>query len=94
MNNHLQDFPSHMVGITQTPPWLHLVPPWSSVVSGNDTIEQQEPVQGSGELGPPARATGTGGLVTLWVAGDPVGCPGLWQEPIPRGQGVRLMAWT
>lgn len=32
-----------------------------------DTSEQQEPRQSSGELGPPTRATGTGGLVAPWV---------------------------
>lgn len=68
MSDHLEDFSSHMVGITQTSPWLHLVPSQSSAVWGNDIIEQQEPAQGSGELGAPVRATGTGGLVTLWVA--------------------------
>lgn len=68
VSDHLQGFSSHMVGVTQTPPWLHLVPSQSSAVWGGDTTEQQEPAQGSGELGVPARATGIGGLVTLWVA--------------------------
>lgn len=55
----------HLLGFT----WSH---PGALQCGGDDTIEKQEPEQGSGELCAPAKSHWD------WGAGDPVGCPRPW----------------